>query len=99
MEVFGKAFVLGVSAVEADQDFQLGREFVGQFAQVGASPFPFQALIASGECLLQQRDDFTRELDGSARREKMGRITTSHYTFYLDPTKQPLGSRTFAFTW
>lgn len=38
-------------------------------------------------------------LDGSARLEKMGRVTTSRYVFYLDPTRQPLGSRTFAFTW
>ena len=60
--VFGEAFVLGVSAAEAGQHLQLRGEFIGQFTQVGASPFAFQELIASGQRLLQQRRHLAREL-------------------------------------
>ena len=36
VEVFGEAFVLGVSAAEAGQHFQLRCEFIGQLAEVTA---------------------------------------------------------------
>lgn len=58
----------------------------------------------------QSRDEFTAWwhgyekcqlafLDGSVRLERMGAITKPTYTFYLDPARQPPGSRVFAYTW
>ena len=60
--MFGEAFVLSVRVAEAGQHFQPRGEFIGQLAEVGASPFAFQELIASGQRLLQQRRHLAREL-------------------------------------
>ena len=79
VEVFGEAFILGVSAVEAGQYLQLRREFIGQFTQIGASPFPFQELIASGQRLLQQRRHFARELRGSASGDLQQFVRTAEH--------------------
>lgn len=62
------------------------------------------------EGVRQSRDEFTAWwhgyekcqlafLDGSVRLERMGAVTKPGYTFYLDPSRQPPGSRIFAYTW
>ncbi len=38
-------------------------------------------------------------LDGSARLERMGAVTTSRYTYYLNPSRHTLASKVYAFSW
>lgn len=63
-----------------------------------------------GEAQRQNRDEFCAWwhgfevgqlgfADGSVRLARMGTVTTPRYTFYLDPSRQPIGSRVFAYTW